>query len=76
MRQHMTHDRERELEEVAKEVSDRYGAPVVIVMGDNDEGNVPRVMTAFAGQDELKLRDIVGILQTAVEYESIRHFVL
>lgn len=76
MRQHMTHDRERELEEVAKEVSDRYGAPVVIVMGDNDEGNVPRVMTAFASQDELKLRDLVGMLQTAVEYESIRHFVL
>ena len=76
MWQHMTHDRERELEEVAQELSDRYGAPVVIVMGNNDEGNVPRVMTAFAGQDELALRDVLGMLETAVQYESIRHFVL
>ena len=76
MRQHMTHDRERELEEIAREISDRYGAPVAIVMGDNDEGNVPRVMTAFAGQDELSLRDVLGMLETAIQYESIRHFVL
>jgi hypothetical protein len=76
MRQHMTHDRERELEEVAQEISDRYGAPVVIVMGDNDEGNVPRVMTAFAGQDELSLREVLGMLETSIQYESIRHFVL
>ena len=76
MHQHMTHDRERELEEVAREISDRYGAPVVIVMGDNDEENVPRVMTAFAGQDELKLRDVVGLLQASIQYESIRHHVL
>ncbi|MGD2045291.1 MAG: hypothetical protein PVF90_07420 [Gemmatimonadota bacterium] len=76
MRQHMTHDRERELEEVAREISDRYGAPVVIVMGDNDEGNVPRVMTAFADQDELSLRDVLGMLESSIQYESIRHFVL
>lgn len=76
MRQHMTHDRERELEEDAKKISDRYGAPVVIVMGDNDEGNVERVMTAFAGQDELTLREVLGLLETAIQYESIRHFVL
>ena len=76
MRQHMTHDRERELEEEAKKISDRYGAPVVIVMGDNDEGNVPRVMTAFSSQDELTLRDVLGMLETAIQYESIRHFVL
>ena len=76
MRQHMTHDRERELEEDAQKISDRYGAPVVIVMGDNDEGNVERVMTAFAGQDELTLREVLGLLETAIQYESIRHFVL
>jgi len=72
----MTHDRERELEEEAKKISDRYGAPVVIVMGDNTEGNVPRVMTSFSGQDELTLRDVLGMLETAIQYESIRHFVL
>ncbi|MDH3205065.1 MAG: hypothetical protein OEO79_00555 [Gemmatimonadota bacterium] len=72
----MTHDRERELEEEARRISDRYGAPVVIVMGDNDEGNVPRVMTAFAGQGDLTLRDVLGMLETSIQYESIRHFVL
>ena len=76
MRQHITHDRERELEVEARRISDRYGAPVVIVMGDNAEGNVPRVMTAFAGQEELSLRDVLGLLETAIQYESIRHFVL
>jgi hypothetical protein len=49
---------------------------VVIVMGDNDEGNVPRIMTTFASQDDLKLRDVLGMLETAVQYESIRHFAL
>lgn len=76
MRQHMTHDRERELEEEAQRISDRYGAPVVIVMGDNDEGNVPRVMTAFASQDDLSLRDVLGLLEASIQYESIRHHVL
>ena len=61
---------------MAQEISDRYGAPVVIVMGDNEEGNVPRVMTAFAAQDELSLRDVLGLLETSIQYESVRHFVL
>ncbi len=52
MHQHMTHAIERELEAVAKEISHRYGAPVVIVMGDTKESDVTRVMTAFAGQGE------------------------
>jgi hypothetical protein len=72
----MTHERERELEEEARKISDRYCAPVVIVMGDNDEGNVTRVMTAFAGQNDLTLRDVLGMLETSIQYESIRHFVL
>lgn len=76
MRHHMTHERERELEEEAKELSARYGAPIVIVMGDNGQENVPRVMTAFAAQEELSLRDVVGLLQVAVQYESIRHYQL
>jgi hypothetical protein len=76
MHQHMTHPLERELEEVAKEISHRYGAPVVIVMGDTTESDVPRVMTAFAGDADLRFRDVLGLLQTAVQYESIRHFAL
>ena len=54
----------------------RYGAPVVIVMGDTDQGNVPRTMTAFAAQEELKLRDVLGLLETAIQYEGIRPFAL
>jgi hypothetical protein len=49
---------------------------VVIVMGDTEAENVPRVMTAFAGPPDMRLRDVVGILETAIQYESIRHFVL
>jgi hypothetical protein len=76
MHQHMTHAIERELEEVAKEISHRYGAPVAIVLGDTSESDVPRVMTAFADQSDMRLRDVLGLLQTAVQYESIRHFAL
>ena len=76
MHQHMTHDIERELEAAAKEISHRYGAPVVIVMGDTTESNVERVMTAFAGQNDMSLRDVLGLLQTAIQYEGIRHFAL
>jgi hypothetical protein len=76
MHQHMTHDIERELEVVAKEISHRYGAPVVIVMGDTTESNVERVMTAFAAQNNLSLRDVLGLLETAIQYEGIRHFAL
>jgi hypothetical protein len=76
MHQHMTHAIERELEEVAKEISNRYGAPVVIVMGDTSESDVPRVMTAFADQSDMRLRDVLGLLQAATAYEGIRHFAL
>lgn len=60
MHQHMTDPIERELEEVAKEISHRYGAPVVIVMGDTSESNVPRVMPVFADQKDMRLRDVLG----------------
>jgi len=76
MHQHMTHQIERELEEVAKEISHRYGASVVIVMGDTTESDVPRVMTAFADQTDMRLRDVLGLLQTSIQYEGIRHFAL
>ncbi len=76
MRRHMTHERERELEQEAKRISERYGAPVVIVMGDTKEADVPRTMTAFAGPPDMSLRDVLGILETSIQYESIRHFVL
>jgi hypothetical protein len=76
MHQHMTDPIERELEEVAKEISHRFGAPVVIVMGDTNESNVPRVMTAFADQQDMRLRDVLGLLETSIQYESTRHFAL
>jgi hypothetical protein len=76
MRQHMTHEIERELEEEARKISERYGAPVVIVMGETDESDVPRTMTAFAGPPEMRLRDVLGLLQASIQYEGIRHYVL
>jgi hypothetical protein len=33
-------------------------------------------MTAFASQDELSLRDVLGLLEASIQYESIRHHVL
>ncbi|MFX1534099.1 MAG: hypothetical protein ACFFDI_07690 [Promethearchaeota archaeon] len=66
----------KEIFEEAKKLSDKYdGAPVVIIVAGSKEARVLQCLTGWAFPDkETRLRDIVGVLQTAIQIESLRHF--
>lgn len=73
---HEKHDIEKRLKFEASRISeDIGGAPVVIVIGGDTEANIPRTMTASSikGKD-VRLRDLLGILQTSIQIESWKHF--
>ena len=64
----------KEIQGLANTLCDNYGAPVVIVVAGSKEAQVPQCLTVwkFPGE-ETRLRDIVGVLQTAIQIESKRH---
>lgn len=66
----------KEIFEEAKKLSNKYdGAPVVIVVAGSKEARVLQCLTGWAFPDkETRLRDIVGVLQTAIQIESLAHF--
>jgi len=73
---HEKHDIEKRLKFEASRISEEIGgAPVVIVIGGDTEANIPRTMTASSikGKD-VRLRDLLGILQTSIQIESWKHF--
>ncbi|MGD8939530.1 MAG: hypothetical protein PVJ72_09125 [Gammaproteobacteria bacterium] len=73
---HEQHDIEKKLKEEANRISEQMsGAPVVIIVGGDTEANIPRTMTASSikGKD-VRLRDLLGILQTSIQIESWKHF--
>lgn len=69
---------ERELDEIARRISEKYqGAPVAIVLAGSKNAKVPRCVTGFShiGQGrEGRLRDLIEILQTSIQIETLRHF--
>ena len=67
---------ELELKQEAKRISERYkGAPAIVIVGGSKEADVKRVMTASAiGGQDVRLRDLLGILQTSIQIESWKHF--
>ena len=73
---HERHEIEKGLKAEADRISDQMGgAPVVIVVGGDTKANIPRTMTASSikGKD-VRLRDLLGILQTSIQIESCKHF--
>lgn len=69
---------EKRLKSEADRISEAMdGAPVVIVVGGDSDANIPRTMTASSikGKD-IRLRDLLGILQTSIQIESWKHFSL
>jgi hypothetical protein len=73
---HEQHDIEKKLKAEANRISEQMsGAPVVIIVGGDTEANIPRTMTASSikGKD-VRLRDLLGILQTSIQIESWKHF--
>ena len=73
---HEQHDIEKRLKEEANRISEEMGgAPIVIVAGGDTDANIPRTMTASSIKGkEVRLRDLLGILQTAIQIESWKHF--
>lgn len=67
---------EKKLKLEAAEISKKFGgAPAVVIVGGDTEANIPRTMTASSikGKD-VRLRDLLGILQTSIQIESWKHF--
>lgn len=73
---HEQHELEKKLKVEATKISEQFGGvPVAIVVGGDTEANIPRTMTASSikGKD-VRLRDLLGILQTSIQIESWKHF--
>lgn len=73
---HESHEIEKKLRtEAAKISSDLGGASIVIIAAGNTDKGIPRTMTASSikGKD-IRLRDLLGILQTSIQIESWKHF--
>jgi len=64
-----------EITKEAKNLSDRYqGAPVVIIVAGSKKADVGACITGrFIPDSEDRLRDLVGIMQTAIQIESFQH---
>jgi hypothetical protein len=73
---HEQHPIEIKLKREANRISEELGgAPVAIVVGGSTEQGVPRTMTSSSIKgDDIRLRDLLGILQTAIQIESWKHF--
>ena len=72
---HETDPIELELKSEAERMSVRFsGAPVVIVLAGDKSADIPRTITTSASSTPLRLRDLLGILQTAIQTESWKHF--
>jgi len=72
---HETDPLELELRAEAARISARLGdAPVVIVVGGDKDADIPRTVTVSAAKAPLRLRDLLGILQAAIQTESWKHF--
>lgn len=64
-----------EIKKEAKNLSDRYqGVPVVIIVAGSKKADVGACITGRCIPDsEDRLRDLVGIMQTAIQIESFQH---
>ncbi len=73
---HEKHEIEKKLKIEADRVSETLGGTsVVIVVGGSDEHDIPRTMTASSMKGiGVRLRDLLGILQTSIQIESWKHF--
>lgn len=73
---HEQHEIEKKLKIEANKISEQFGGTsVAIILAGDTEANVPRTMTASSikGKD-IRLRDLLGILQSSIQIESWKHF--
>lgn len=73
---HEEHKVEIALKEDAERLSAKHNdAPIIVIVGGDSGANRPRTMTSsnIKGAD-VRLRDLIGILQTAIQIERWKHF--
>lgn len=67
-----------DLHQKAREVSEHFGgAPVVVVVGGSSEHGIEATMTGWSNLvegREGRFRDILGILESAIQIESFLHY--
>ena len=73
---HEKHRIEKQLRGEAERISASYGgAPVIVILAGSAEADVSRTMIASTLHDQGdRLRDLLGILQTAIQIETLKHF--
>ncbi len=73
---HETSKIEKALKAEAERLSAQHrNAPVVIIVGGSDEAKIERTMTATSfNHSDGRLRDLLGMLQTAIQIETWKHF--
>ena len=72
---HEIHDIEFELWDEAERISEKYnGAPVVIILGGDESAQVKRNMVSSNLHSGKRLRDLLGLLESAKQIESLKHF--
>jgi hypothetical protein len=68
----------RELDAEARRISEKYGgAAVAIVLAGSQDAKALRCVTGFSHLSEGKegrLKDLIAILQTSIQIETLRHF--
>ena len=69
-------DVENKLKKYVDQIAKDYpGAPVIVIVGGSEEAGVSNVTTVSNAEEQgLRLRDIVGVLQTAILIEGWKHF--
>jgi hypothetical protein len=77
---HERHPIEKRLRKEAERISKDYnGAPVIIIIGGTGadvqgKGKLNRNMLGTSLHKDYRLRDLIGILQTALQIETLKHF--
>ncbi|MBU2213378.1 hypothetical protein KKC44_04300 [Patescibacteria group bacterium] len=70
---HEQHKIEHLLKEEAKKISSKFNdAPVIVIVAGDSKAGTPRVITGSTVTG--RLRDLLGILQTAIQIETLKHF--
>ena len=72
---HEVHDIEFKLWDEAELIRDKYnGAQVVIILGGDKSANIERTMISSTMHNGERLRDLLGLIESAKQIESLKHF--
>jgi hypothetical protein len=72
---HEIHDIEPDLWDDAERLGKKYGgAPMVIIVAGDASADVGRCMLSSTLHAGARLRDLLGLLETAKQIESLKHF--